>query len=112
MGDRYGQIMSADVQVIQSMLYISVTKCYKYVNNDSSPLFSMLGPKALDSEARCKNVQKIGLQINDGRDGPKSTWTGLFFGAAPNNLILSERRMVKWLEFVQPSDIFQKQTHI
>ena len=69
-------------------------------------------PKNEDSKARWKNVKKIGLQINDGHDGPKSTWTGLFFGAAPNNLILSAadggRCMGKWLDKdpAQPTCMF------
>lgn len=81
-------------------------------HSDSSPLFSILGPKNEDSKARWKNVKKIGLQINDGHDGPKSTWTGLFFGAAPNNLILSAadggRCMGKWLDKdpAQPTCMF------
>ena len=50
--------------------------------------------------------------LNDGHDSPKSTWTGLFFGAAPNNLILSAadggRCMGKWLDKdpAQPTCMF------
>ena len=86
--------------------------CYTVTNSDSSPLASMLGPKTHDSKARWQNVEKTGRQINNGHGSPKSTWTGLFFGAAPNNLILSAadggRCMGKWLDKdpAQPTCMF------
>lgn len=95
LGDRYGQIMSEDGQVIQIHV-IQLQTCW------------VQRPTSL----RMKKCKKTRLQINDGHGSPKSTWTGLFFGAAPNNLILSAadggRCMGKWLDKdpAQPTCMF------